>query len=818
MDAEKLALVDCDQDVRPYLDQLLPKIETLIKETVDANYQGERVLQLLRLERADNFYRGIQNIAPTMDPGTGAITWTAFGPTGQSKDENGSRSLDYNPRMTKSYGDKFVAVLGQRPFHNCTADAGDPTSAIDRSGARQVNLLIQMLGGQLPLKILNLRLFYYLYKTGTTFGFARPVTDGDKFGFDEVPNLVPQQQCLNPQCGAMSPMSPGDTNGPPQCPQCGASTATVPAPDPTNPTKKYPKTSVMLDLLNGYTTTTPFNVVELNESPWIVSKSEKDRGIILKGFPQARKIVGMGTGSGIAGDHADATGATVRAAAQSQTGTIRSRNLNMWTDARIWLDSSRLQLIDDDKVRALALQLYSEGVYVVQIEGRTVAIHKEDYRKRFSSCLPSMADYLFTDGGCWGMLGLEDAWSNLLNIMMETLETGIPTFITNPEYVNADELNRARYSPNRFTEAIAKYGENIQSSWGAMIPASRYPDQLPQSFEIIDAQIQNILGLLPQVYGQMPGNLTLGQARMMLNQGLMQLGTVSELATNFWEQSWTNLVKMYVQVAGTNPQFKGETIDLDLIKNSAWTIKGDTAIPRSFAERVEALRELLSQTPQLAQALKIGSPANLGRLRDYLDLPDFEDPDADAMEALKEIIDQLWQAAPQDSPPGPPDPMSGIPGPPGPPQPSIPFDSLVFDPQMAIDLCRAALTDNLGQQRQMSPGYQNVRAFLQAAQQAATPPPPPPPPPKLTISGKLDPFTPEQEGALLNDFGITVPPPHPGAVQARAQQKQADQQQGQDPNGPQLKGPPSPPGMPPPDQMLGPGTPGMGQPSPGMVQ
>lgn len=804
MDSKILSLIDCDPDVKPVLEKLLPEIESLVKTSVDSNYAGERVLQLLRLERADLFFRGLQNIAPSIDPASMSVAWTTFGATaGNTQDpETSQRSFDYNPRKTQSYGDKFVAVLGQRPFYNTTAEAANPNSDRDRRGARQVNLLLQMLHNQLDVKVLNMQLFYYLYKCGTTFGFVRPVTDGEKYGYYEVPNLIPQEQCQ--QCGFKGPATNAYADTPQPCPQCGAPLAITSAPDPQQPTKRYPRTSVTLDLLNGYTTTHPFNVTDLKEtgSPWIIVSSNRDRGELLQIHPQARQIVGMGTGSGWTGTNDDATAGVVRASAQSQTGTIRSRNQNLWTWKQLWIDPSRLQLIDDDAVRGLALSLYPNGLRLVQIEGKTVAIKKENYKKRFSICKPRVSDYLFTDGGCWAMLGMEDAWSNLLNIMMETLETGIMRFIVNSDYVDADALNRNRYSPNRFIDAIQKYGENIANNWGVALPASDYPQQMPEAFELLDSTIQNILGLLPQVYGQMPGGLTLGQARMMLNQGLMQLAVVAELATNFWEQSDTNMVNMFCEVSNGAAEYQGQAIDTDLIKNSNWTIKGDTAIPRSFAERVESLREILTTAPQLAEALKITDPVNVSKTRDYLDLPDFENPDVDALEALKEVIDQLWQAAPIESPP-PFDPMTGVPsGPPPPPQSSIPFDGMIFDPVMTVSVCRGALLGAMlkpDQQRsQDAPGFANIKAFMQAAQQAATPPPPPPPPPKLSFSGKIPDLTPEQEGAVFSDFGITVAPPsgaaaHPGGPQSHNQpQNGSAPQQGPPGNAPPTAdGPPS---------------------------
>ena len=843
MDSALLQLIDCDpalKQVNPTsatgvapLDQIITAMETLLKESVDANYQGERVLQLLRLERADNFYRGIQNIAPTMDGQTGAIGWTQFGPTaGNTGDpQTQARQFDYNPRLTKSYGDKFVAVLGQRPFYNSTAEPIDENKEQDRRGARQVNLLIQMLGGQLDLKTLNKQVCFKLYKNGTVIGQTKPVVDAKRFGTHDIPNLIPHTTCLG--CGDTAPNTSPDTQGPQTCPGCGGPLANTAAPDPTQPVLSIPQRSVDLELFDGYTHTWPFSVKfqtgALRYSPWVVAKSEKDRGSILKDYPQARTIVGMGTNSQYgSGTPDDATAAVVRASAQSQTGTIRSRNLNVWTEALYDIDASQIELIDNDQTRMLVKQYFPDGIFMVQVEGKTVAIHNQDYRKKFTVCTPAMSDYLFTDGGCWGMLGLEDFYSNMLNIIGETLETGIVKFIINEEYLSVDDFNRTRYSANRGIGAITKYGDNLQNAI-IPVPASDYPQQVPEVFGILDGLIQNILGLLPQVYGQMPGNLTLGQARMMLNQGLMQLGTVAELISSFWEASWTNLVKMYCEIALTNPEFQGQSIDLDLIRTSGWTVKSDSAIPRSFAERVESLRALLQETPELADTLKITTAANAGKLREYMDLPDFEDPDEDAMDALNEIIDQLWQAAPIPPPPpqpGPPDPVTMMPTPPpppGPPQPSIPFNAMLFDPNMTMQLVRMSMLKAMlkptAQRSQDSPGFQNLSAFFAQAQQAATPPPPPMPPPKLSITAKIPDLTPEQEGVTLDKFGIDVPPPHPGAIQARAQDKMNDQASSApspppgstSPGGPGL---PSlgPPNLSMPGAMMQPGTPAMPNP------
>jgi len=749
MDQSQLQLIKTDVPVEA-LDIILTPIETVLRDAVDTNYQAERVLQLLRLEKADSFYRGIQNIAPELDPTTGAIAWVTYGQQTANNHnlDDGNRSFDYNPRKSKSYGDKYVAVLGQRPFWNVNADPGNPTNENDRRGARQVNLLIQMLQTQWNVQTLNLRLFYYLFKTGTTFGYVRPVTDGKKFGFYEVPNIVMQQQMVP------------DENGQPMLDEYNQPIMTdVPV---QQGTKRYERSSVEVDLMNGYTITFPFNVVEKNLTPWVRLASQRDQGELMMEFPNARQIVGNTTGSVISGDQTTATESVVRAAAQSQTGTIRSDFTNLWNFEQTWMAPSQLHRIKDEKARALALQAFPDGCRITKIQNKVVEIVAKDLKSHFSSCLPSMADYLFCDGAGWGMFGMEDYYQNLLAVTSETLETGIPKFLINADYADADALNRSRYSPNRFLPALPRAGENLQNAF-AIFPTSDFPAQIPAMFDLIERTMQDFYGLQPQVFGQMPPNLTLGQARMMLNQGLMQLGTPGQLATHWWEETMTNAVNLYVDSVQVNPEYQGQTIDIGLIKNSSWFIKGASGIPTSFAERKETVQDIIQNNPNLAQALQLMDPVNFETVIDLLDLPDLENTTLDQIEAIREHVDQLWSGQP-------------VPDAQGNPQPSIPFDSVVFDPKIAVSLARKALVEQSGQQRMNTPGYANVRAFLQAAMTAI--PPEPAEPMKVQASVNLADLPENQMEAVLGAQGVQLPQPMGPPVSTQSDMAKADQQHG----------------------------------------
>ena len=745
MDQQHLRQIRSDAPA-PLLGVIVDPLEKLLAESVDVNYQGERVLQLLRLQQADAFYRGIQNIAPQLDTTTGNVAWVSFGQTtGNQNLDNGSRYFDYNPRLTKAYGDKYVAVLGQRPFYDVVAEPGDPTSEDDRRGARQVNLLIQKLQSQWNIKEHNFNLFYNLFKNGTTIGYVRPVTDGNRFGFFEVPDIQMQQQPV----GQDEFGNPIFDNVPVQV-----------------GVKRYPKSSVELDILNGYTVTYPFNVVHKKYAPWFIVEAQRDRGVLMEEYKNARAIVGSKWGSLANGDQSSTTAAIVRAAAQSQTGTVRSNYTNLWNWRQTWLAPSQLHLIEDDQARAAALQQYPEGCRITQIESKVVEVIGASIDKRFSTCRPTMTDYLFSDGASWGMFNLEDYFANLFEITAETLETGVATYLYDPNFVNGDVINRARYSPNKMIPALPGAGASMDSAIKPL-PTSRFPDQIPGMFDMVKGLMESFYGLFPQVYGQMPGNQTLGQARMMLNQGLMQLGTPGELATHFWEESMTNAVVLYVGTVQVNPTHQGQEIDLDLIKRSAWNIKGTTGVPSSFAERKETLQDIIQTNPQLTQVLQLLDPINADKILSFLDLPELENSNLDQIEAMNEVIDQLWSQQPQQGPPNPD-------GSPSEPQPSIPFDSVVFDPKIASALARQSLIKDTGQKRQGTPGYINVRAFLTAANNAT--PPEPAEPMKVQASVNLNDLPQNQAEAILGAQGIQVPPPDSPPISTQSDMMEAEQQ------------------------------------------
>ena len=157
----------------------------------------------------------------------------------------------------------------------------------------------------------------------------------------------------------------------------------------------------------------------------------------------------------------------------------------------------------------------------------------------------------------------------------------------------------------------------------------------------------------------------------------------------------------------------------------------------TWAQRQEQVESMLDRPPQAWTILGITDmngnldPNNIEILQEATGLADWSVPGLAAKERLLDIIQQLLQSEPIESPPGPPDPMTGQPADPGPPQPSIQPNQTMFDAPFAVQVLRSWLVGDKGREAETAPqqnqsprGFENVLAYTQAWMQIANAPPP----------------------------------------------------------------------------------------------
>lgn len=733
----------------------------LLEEQVDDDANFEKLMQYRRLMLADFYWRGIQYVAPRFSPVTGMLDYTPVGAptTGQGQQQG---AFDYNIDQVKTYGRKFIATLGQRPFYNVKAMPDDPQSEADRNSAREADKGIILLRSWWNVKIKNLEMAGHAWKSGTIFPYVRYVVDSNKYGWSEEPILKTGKAVVEPGgyacqfCGAKSPElgtldtmdDMGNIVTETVCPNCqkpidpNAYEPAVEADVPvdTGRTQKYPNGQVELHFNTALFATTTFQAYSMKDTPWFRLEGEEHIGRLLTIYPALREKLQDGDLSmAPEGGTAQQTGLQARAAAQSQVGSPRQPK-HQATWLRDWLRPFMLELIKDKDLREQAKADFPEGVKIVRVGKDIADIAPEKLDDHNTEVQPEVGDYVFRDGICWGILQHQDAINDTINQLCEIVERANTITLAWASVLNADALNDRATMPAEIINVPD--GTDFSRSVHTMQGPS-FPKEGPALVTIFKENIESHTGVLPRLFGGgTTTQTTAEQARNDLNQALMQLGTTGEFMIDGWIKIHTmglwelarnapKNIKVPMSGGKQSPGAGAEVLDLDLLKSGNWHLEGEMGIPRSYAERKDELKSLVRENPDLAHALMLDAPINMGVMRDYLDIPDMQDPADDVRQFVNEAIQELLSGQPIQ--PQPPPPSLDPSMPPAPPPPAMPsstklldaVDAGFVDPGVASELIRDWFGQS-GRNLQNTPGYANVVATMKQLQQMMMPPPPPP--------------------------------------------------------------------------------------------
>ena len=763
-------------------------IEQVIQKYIDAEVDIEKTWQLQRLRECDLFIRGLQHLALNDEgawmPATSPGTQSAY----ESDEDLGV--LDYNLDIVDSYRKKYCATLGLRPFWNARAVADDPQSELDRKAERQAQLCANWMRNKWNVRIKNIELFDRQYRGGTVYYHVAYVADKAVFGEIEKPQFTQRTVTIPGQPDPMTGIPGPDEQ--------------IQVPVPAG-TKKFPGSGPMVHLYSGDTVTVPFSVRDFGKVPYLLHEEEVHKGILLQSYGDSLRSK-VGDSGDLSADGSDTSSKVAakmtRASEASLTGTYRPGVESLWTHSRYWLTTAMYEYINNEEIRGALYENFPDGLKVSRVEGITVKLENEYLNDVWGAITPYPSDTIYQDPVCRSILGNQRIINDLVNIAVAKEERGLPMAVADAELIDTQALATRRFLPKEVIPAKASFGGSLRE---AIVPLPT-PNKDDGAADIIINRVventQNVLGLMPSVWGGQSEQKTAMGQRMEISQGLMQLGVPGEMASQGYIGMYSlgcKLIAKYmpegfpVPVPEDQQGMTSEMIDLDALRAGKYHFEADPGMPMSRAEMVEMLNGIIQENPQITQAMGLNSPLAAATIREYLlpGMPDIPDPLRDVRDKVIERIQLLLKQSPV---PGQPDPMTGQPGP---PMPSILPEDFVDDPSMHADMVREWLNTGAGRKASSDParaeGYQNVVAYgLLCSNKASTPPPPPPPPPpqppKVSVSLKGEDIAALGLGAAIaSEFGGPAGPP-PGPPNG--------QPQGPAPNG--APGMPGTPGGPPP--------------------
>lgn len=754
------------------IELLKPSLASLLQAGVHSDIETEKVRQYRMARKYDSYMRGIQYIAP-MEGAGGTAQYASVGATPADGTAPALGAYDYVLNLTSDLGRKYIGVLGQKgPRVKAVAD--DPLNDDDVAAQTQHDLLARKHRRDWDVDLKQAELALLLYQSGTTFGYTRYVSDSEMFGESEKPVLQTKEVIVSPggfACPVCGALSQSDV-----CDQCGTQlgaadyreSETMFVPDFTS-SIRYPNGQVLLTLCDVTTVTTPYQAKDIRTLPWLYYQYEEHKAKLLSLYPQLRAKLKAGAGStSFGGDANSEIGVQTRDAASSPSGVPQDKKNNRLTYTTYWLRAYMYELVEDESVRAALNEKFKRGLKIIRVGDEIVDLLDEKMDDAWSVCKPEASKFLWCDAYCRDAVAINDAINDLANIAIETLERGIPITAVDPQVFDIAAINKRAGQPAELIPVKPGQGGNIADAMKAM-PVADLSEHLLPVMEMLTNRAQQIVGILPAIWGGDTGDETYRGQLLRRNQALMQLSIGWGNIKRFWEKTFDNGAKQWARFSPgsvdgpsdpTMPGMKQPTIEPYGISRGRVHYEAEETVPMTHGERRDAVTDLMAK-PEAAQAIGLFDPNNINTTKDLIGFPDLVVPMADQRTAVREIIQQMLKEQPIPDT----DPLTGAPK----MKPSQPPDLIVFDPQQAIAVLKEWCVSAPGRALKISQnpaGYYNIVALIQAYAEAAnpTPPPPPgaPPPPPGAGGPPGKPGPPSAHGNTPESGGIQTPPPPTG--------------------------------------------------------
>jgi hypothetical protein len=416
------------------------------------------------------------------------------------------------------------------------------------------------------------------------------------------------------------------------------------------------------------------------------------------------------------------------------------------------------RLYDENQI-ALLKEAFPNGCYTVWINDDDLAeVCDESLDDCWTVTECAISEYIHADPLENVLIPIQRMLNDLVNLTMETIETGISINFADPQVVNIPELANHHASPGDFIPAKARAGQSLDSAF-----ASTQPSTLSQSIEPFNSYLtesaQFVLGSFPSIYGgPQGGSRTLGEYQKSNENALQRLSIPWKSLASAWGKTMKKAVMLFINNMIEDEHFTKPLGGTSFI--NVWIKKIDTTgklgdividnseqLPVAWQQRRELFMQILNQQPPNPQLLQvIMHPENINMAWQMIGLSELYIPgDSDRDKQLKEIYEMI----------------SGIPA------QIDEFD----DPNIHMQVIKAFMVGDVGQNLKVSnpQAYQLIQQHYQQHQQSIPPAPPQTKPPSQSINFKDLP--PDGQVQMAKEVNIQLNP------QQLMQQQQLEQAQ-----------------------------------------
>lgn len=746
-------------------------------ELSDAN-DPDRIWLLRFAHRNYTLYRDLMTFAANSITGIVDVTGVA-GPISSVGDDDGFQSGDYSQNIYRGFCRKLEGVLGNR-IPTVVAVPNDPDDEEAIQATKSANAAAGYIIQKCDMRVKMLELVFSIFNFGTIFWQIEWVIDGEKYGYDMVPDPAAPQtiesvlgdgQFICPQCTTPNPGTPEQP--PANCVECTAPLSIidfhpptpVTIPNPNIPMKQVPRGSLEIDLRNCTEVYVPLDSYGVDDPNcgWLRYEKDIHKAVALSDPTYGEKLRKNQKDSGF-NDSKESTASQyaqqIRSSFSSPIGLIRSLRTNQWTKVRTWWKPSMVNMVTDEGHRKTLKENFPNGFVYTSIRGMIVDIQAAELAKDWREVKPEPSCRIMGDALGNDFVQPQEIVNNTLNQQQETIERSNQPIFADPTRIDTDAFQANRATPGRIFPAIKPAGGSLRDIL-FQPEAVVFSEQIPAHTQMVEERAKNIAGLPDTVWGGGDSDEpTARQAELKRNAAMQQLSTqwlMIGRSLEFVNRQACEKLAEYdqgtIEFSKRNQfgKFDKQVIEAKRLKSKLYHFEADEAVPMTWGQQRDILMWFMEKPSELADAYGLNDPLNIAKNKNLIGIPGEHVPMMDDRDKGMAVIQILLG---QQTIPGEPDPATGQPGPMRPSLEPAWEDNHAF----MADLAHKYLTVNHTLNTDNPDGYANVVAWGQAQEEMANTPPPPEPTKKnVSLSVKPQDIGPAATQAALTDAGIIQP-------------------------------------------------------------
>jgi hypothetical protein len=390
-------------------------------------------------------------------------------------------------------------------------------------------------------------------------------------------------------------------------------------------------------------------------------------------------------------------------------------NKAMTTLIQYWLRPSKFNLHEDYKIRERLLKEFPKGCKIILV-GKTkvfISAVEEELDKRWTVGKAGLSTYIHSDPLCRPLVPIQEMRNQLDNLVMDTIEHGIPSTFADSEVLDFDAYGRFEALPGYMFKAKSRPGKTLGESFYTEQKA-QVPREVGAFRAALDKDAQFTVGSFPSLYGgpSEGKSRTLGEYQQSRQQALQRLAITWCFVADFYRRDMDEMVRMFAEMMIEDEHFtrveNGNYITVWIRKSQMQGKIGGVESEASdqFPASIQTIQAFLTKfielnNPQINAALY--APENRRVLQDYYMLNKLKIPGTNQIYKQTCEINEM---------------MKGN-GPIAPGIPSVPIEPAVDDDAIHIAACKDFLVNDIGLdlKKQQPLIYADVLAHMMQHQQ-----------------------------------------------------------------------------------------------------